>query len=317
MKVAIICNTNAAKVKKGISERVKAILKHHAIVVAETSNSEELEGIVSRYIDEADVWCFIGGDGTLNRGLNILWQKTGMKDEIPIPVLHGKAGSLNAIPMKVPLKGDLDDILIRFYDLISQLGNSGRIPRDNIRKFGTIRIDPDKPNHSMLCFTFFLGVPFLISKEVIQQKLDSHRSIMQFVYSTIAKFVVGRDSHKFIRKIKAEIEIEGKKYLYQQHYVIVGSVFREPALFFRPFLEPEKYKNGFYFLVYSGDAWTALRNFRIYARGIKTPPHSFSDIASEVKISATSGMNFDGELIDSSHLKFRATVGPTVNLIRV
>jgi hypothetical protein len=71
-------------------------------------------------------------------------------------------------------------------------------------------------------------------------------------------------------------------------------------------------------LVYSGDVWTALRNFRSYATGKKRPPHSFSDIASEVIIKAyNTGINHDGEIFESNILEIRAEPGPIVNLIKV
>ncbi len=315
MRVGVICNLNAKRVRKGISKRIKAILKKLAVVVEETQTPQEVDRIISENINSVDVWCFVGGDGTLNLGLSTLWRKTGMKNEIKIPVLHGKAGSLNAISDKIPLKGDLDDIMLRAYDFLSSVKIASAIPRNNVRKFNTIKIRYD--DSSRICFTFFMGTPYLISKRIIESRLATKRSILQAIYSTIAKFVIGQDSEKLIRQVKAEMKIDGQKYPYLKHYVIVGSVFREPALFFRPFVEPEKYKNGFYFFTYSGDAWTALRNFRLFATGRKRPPHSFSDIAEKVEIKAWGGVNFDGEIIDRENIELIAEPGPIVNLLKV
>ena len=321
MKVAVICNLNAQRVKRGIGQRIKAILKNHALFVAETEKIDEVYELVDRNLSKADIWCFVGGDGTLNSGLSILWQKTGMKDELEIPVLHGKAGSLNAIPDKIPLKGNLDDIMLRFKDLLMSYHRARRIPRDNIRKFNTIKLTTDTWELPRICFTFFLGTPYFIAKKVIETRLASKRSILQMIYSSIAKFVLGQDKEKLIRRVKAEIHTDGKKYPYVHHYVVIGSVFRAPALFFSPFVEPEKYKGGFYFLVYSGDVWTALKNFRTYATGKKRPPHSFNDIVSEVEIKAWGGIDFDGELEspkdEKTPIEIKAENGPIVNLIKV
>lgn len=318
MKVGIVCNINARRNRKGIARRIRAILKDHAYIFEETERIEDLERIISENIDKVDVWCFVGGDGTLNSGINLLWEKTGKKKELEIPVMVGKAGTLNAVAEKIPLKGDLDDIMIRFYENLSSLGNVPVIPRDNIRKFNTIKLNFIKPPlGERICFSFFLGTPYLISQKVIESRISSKSSILQTIYSSIAKFVFGQDEERLIRQIEAEIITEGTPYPYKSHYVIIGSIFREPALFFRPFAEPEKYKDGFYFLVYSGDVWTALKNFRTYARGEKRPPHSFNDVIQEAYIKAKSGINFDGELVRSEDIEIKAECGPIVNLIKV
>lgn len=318
MKVGVICNIHAKRNRKGIANRVKAILKDYACVFEETESIEDLNGIVVNNIDKVDVWCFVGGDGTLNAGLNLLWKIKGKPKELDIPVLIGKAGSLNAIADKVPLKGDLDEIMLRFYEFLNSLGNVSVFPRNNIRKFSTIKLKFLKPEiGEKLCFSFFLGAPYFIAKKVIESRLGSKTSILRLIYTSIAKFVVGQDDEKLIRQVEAEIEIEGKAYPYKLHYVILGSVFREPALFFRPFPEPEKYKEGFYFLVYSGDVWTALRNFRKYARGEKRAPHSFADITYKLRIRAKGGINFDGELISENEIELEAEPGPIVNLVKV
>lgn len=318
MKVGVVCNINARRNAKGIASRIRAILKEYAYVFEETERIDQLEDILSKNIDKVDVWSFVGGDGTLNAAMNLLWEKTGKKKEIEIPILVGKAGTLNAVAEKIPLKGDLDDIMIRFYEKLSSIGKLPVIPRDNIRKFNTIKISFIKPElGEKICFSFFLGVPYLISKRVIESRISSKRSILQTIYSSIAKFVFGQDEERIIRQIQADIEIEGKPYPYKSHYVIIGSIFREPALFFRPFAEPEKYKEGFYFLVYSGDVWTALRNFRTYARGEKRPPHSFSDVIQEAVIRADGGINFDGELVKTDYVEIKLEPGPIVNLIKV
>jgi hypothetical protein len=319
MKIAVICNVNAQRVSQGISERIKSILKDRAVVVAETKSIQELADIIDKNFKTVDLWCFVGGDGTIGRGINYLWYKSGMKDELDIPILHGKAGSLNAIPDKIPLKGDLDDIMIRFRDLLDSIKDGSSIPRDNIRKFGTIKLHIKGFERPILCFTFFMGVPFLISKKIIEDRLKSKTKILQTIYTIIARFVIGEEGKdKFLKKIKAEIFVDGQKYPYLQHYAVVGSVFREPALFFSPFAEVDKYKHGFFFLVYSGDVWTVLRNFRTYATGKKRPPHSFGDIASEVIIKAyNTGINHDGEIFESNILEIRAEPGPIVNLIKV
>jgi hypothetical protein len=317
MKVGVICNINAQRVPPGISARIKAILKDSIEVIEETKKLKDMKQIIDDYFDKVDIWCFVGGDGTVNQGLSYLWYKTGMKDELDIPVLHGKAGSLNAIPDKIPLKGDLDDILIRFKNFLEEKKGIRKIPRDNLKKLNTIKLSIKGYETPKICFNFFLGVPFLISKKVIEMRLGTKSSILQTIYSTIAKFVVSGGREKLIKKIKAEIEIEGAKYPYKFHYVIVGSTFREPALFFRPFTEIDKYKSGFFFFVYSGDAWTAIRNFRTYARGKKRPPHSFNDITSKVLIKAWSGLNYDGEIEDKDFVEFKAEIGPIVNLIKI
>jgi len=318
MKIGVICNANAQRVPRGLSERIKSILKDRVVVIAETKNLEEVVEIIDENFRKVDLWCFVGGDGTLNKGINHLWYKSGMKNELEIPILHGKAGSLNAIPDKIPLKGDLDDIMIRFRDLLDSIKDNSFVPRDNIRKFSTIKLHIKGKEKPELCFTFFMGVPFLISKKIIEGRLKSKAKILQTIYTIIAKFVIGEEKDRFLKKIKAEFFIDGQKYPYLQHYVVVGSVFREPALFFSPFAEVDKYKHGFFFFVYSGDVWTALRNFRTYATGKKRPPHSFSDIASEVIIKAyNAGINYDGEILEADILEIKAEPGPVVNLIKV
>ena len=297
LKVNVIVNPNAQRTPNGIGEKIEAILSPVCkLEIFETKNIAELRECI-RKNPSADVWALVGGDGTITATLTELWFFLEKPEMLPL-IFPLKGGTMNLVANNVPLRGDFDDLLVRFRDFLENTKSPKDIMRDNIKRINTIFLTIPEMEIRTLCFSFALGVPYKITKKFYTLPKKNVRSAMQLLYSSIAKFVVGRDTEKLISKIKAKIEIDGQVWPYDEHYLIVGSVFSRLVLFFKPFCIDDKWKRGFNFLVYSGDAWTALRNFRQYAMGKRRAPHSYNDLAENVKIETSEGINFDGELYE-------------------
>lgn len=95
MKIALLCNRNAARGRSGL-ERVTQEAESAKISVAFTRSLAELDQILARLLEtNPEVVCFAGGDGTLAHGVNALVRVASGKN-LPIVTTIG-GGTMNVV----------------------------------------------------------------------------------------------------------------------------------------------------------------------------------------------------------------------------
>ena len=319
MKVGAIVNPNAKGVIKGYSRKVKAILKTD--LVFETSDEKEIKPALQILkAEEPDILSIIGGDGTVGATVTELLKLCNEQTQIPI-LLPARAGTLNVIADNIPVKGDLESILLKLKEFAGKIRFSRDIPRDNIRKFKIIKVKTNILEEERYGFSIDIGIPFFFTEKFYQLRTRSSRTALTLLSKSISKFVMGMNSKELARSFFGDIIIDGVGYPYKEHLLIVASVFKQLPLFFRPFyVKDDKWKDGFYFWVLSEDIWNAMKNFRVISRGLKRMRKSFNDIAENVTVVTKEGFALDGELFkppQGEEYSINITLGPVVDFLKL
>ena len=303
MKVGIILNLNASRVRLGFfsKSRIERILGSPSgsgknnFYVFEAKNLTEFQSILQYLKDEkVDVISLVGGDGSfkyLLDNISLFW-----KDENDFPmIIPIKGGSMNVLHKNVFPKQSAGSVFTKIKYFLNDFDSPKNLPPSFIKPLRSIMIISDKIEGGMYGFMFGCGVVWKSMLRYYQMGTGPKKA-MELIGAVIAGFVLREKSAIEIAKpVWCNIKIDGEKYPYSKMLAAVASSFKKLVLFTKPFVA-ERWKDGFYFLAVSEDAWFCIRNFKGIATGKKNLQKSFNNVASEVEMSFEGGFTVDGEV---------------------
>lgn len=320
LKCALIINKNARKNKIGGLNKEKAykILKNY-VEIFETWTIEEARSAIT-YIKELnfDLLVGSGGDGTHHAIITEVCKTYGEDGNFPI-YLPLRGGTMNFAAPNIPVKGSQIQTLQKLKSFLEGVEHRLDIPKDTLKKNRILKLVEEERKILRYGFALIMGLPYKITKLYYESGTPSPSTAFTITTSIIGGYVVGaKSSIDAFQPIDVEIEIDGEKYPFKKCLLLVASVFPKMVLWFEPFYKEDKWKDGYYLLVFSEPAIEAIKRIRALSKGLLRMQKSYNDLAELTVVRSNSGYAMDGEIFERDRsYEIKILKGPTFTFLRI
>ncbi len=320
LKCAIIINKNARKNKSGglNKDKVYKILKNSAEIF-ETWTIEEARSAIT-YIKELnfDIVVGSGGDGTHHSLLTEICKVYGEDGDFPI-YLPLRGGTMNFAAPNIPVKGSQIETIQRLKSFLEKVEHRLDIPKDMLKRNRILKLVEKERKILRYGFAVIMGLPYKITKLYYASGTPSPSTAFNITTSIIGGYVLGsKSSIEAFQPIDVDIEIDGEKYPYKKCLLLVASVFPKMVLWFEPFYKEDKWKDGYYLLVFSEPGLEAIKRIRALSKGRLRMEKSYNDLAENTVVRADSGYAMDGEVFErNSPFEIKILKGPAIKFLRI
>lgn len=319
LKTALIINKNARRNRKpgGMNKDKAFKILGKSVEIFETYTLEEVESVVS-YLKTLnfDLVMGSGGDGTHHILITQLIKTYGENSTLPI-YLPLRGGTMNFAINNIPVRGSQFQTLYRVKSLLEQVAHRLDIPKDLLRKNRVLKVvDGEDVKYG---FAIIFGLPYRITKLYYETGEPSPKTAFQLTTSLIGGYVVGwKKAIELFEPFELDAEIDGEKYPYRTALLLVAAVFPKLVLWFEPFYKEDKWKDGYYLLVFSEHPMEAIKRIRALSKGYMRMEKSFNDLAERTVIKTNEGYGMDGELtIKNSTYTLEILKGPCMTFLRI
>lgn len=317
----MIINRNARKNRTGgglNKDRAFKILGN-AVEIFETYTVEEARSAVA-YAKEKNFELIVGsgGDGTHHAILTAICTIYGENGNFPV-YLPLKGGTMNFAAYNIPVQGSQVQTLHKLRGFLEQVEHRLDIPKDMLRKNRILKLEEEKRGILRYGFALIMGLPYKITRLYYESGNPSPSTAFNITTSIIGGYVIGaRKSIEAFAPIDIEVEIDGERYPYRKCLLLVASCFPKLVLWFEPFYKEDKWKDGYYLLVFSEPAIEAIKRIRALSKGRLRMEKSYNDLAEETVVRARSGYAMDGEVFERNDpYEIKILKGPPITFLRI
>lgn len=293
------------------------LLGKHGIIF-DTHSLEELNAAIDEVLEKnVRILCVNGGDGSLQKAVTRLLNRTEGKKELPF-LIPMRGGTMNMVCKNVGITGNPYIVLERLVEKYKKF----RTGYDGLefREFRVIRVRSNLINGTEYTFCFANGIAFKVIKTYYEGGNPSPQRAFNLVTSIIGGFILGtEEANYYFEHIPAKITIDNNPYPYDQIILSVASSYPKLVLWFTPFFDSTRVKEreGFNFFAISSDNWKIIWNLRGLSRGLTKVEESYNDLAQNVKMEFGGGFTLDGEVFESNgKIWVELSAGPVLKFIR-
>ncbi len=317
--IGIINNMLARKNRTGLfcKKTMSGILGRHGIIF-DTHSLDELNSAIDEVLNRnVQILCINGGDGSLQKAVTRLLNRTEGKRELPY-LVPMRGGTMNMVCKNVGILGNPYTVLERLVERYKKFktGYDGL----EFREFKVIKVKSNLIDGTEYTFCFANGIAFKIIKTYYAGGTPSPQRAFNLVTSIIGGFILGTDeANYYFEHIPAKITIDNTPYPYDQIILSVASSYPKLVLWFTPFFESDKVKDrdGFNFFAISCDNWEIIRNLRGLSRGLIKVRDSYNDLSQNVTMEFSGGFTIDGEIYESTeNIWVELSSGPVLKFLR-
>jgi hypothetical protein len=296
---------------------MSAVLGRHGIIF-DTHSLEELNSAIDEVLSRnVRILCINGGDGSLQKAVTRLLNKTEGKGELPF-LIPMRGGTMNMVCKNVGITGNPYVVLERLVEKYKKFktGYDGL----EFREFRVIKVRSNLIDGIEYTFCFANGIAFKVIKTYYEGGNPSPQRAFNLVTSIIGGFILGtEEANYYFEHFPAKILVEDKPYPYDQIILSVASSYPKLVLWFTPFFESTRVKEheGFNFFTISADNWEIIKNLRSLSRGLIRVEESYNDVANNVKMEFQGGFTLDGEVYEGKgRIWVELSAGPVLKFIR-
>lgn len=318
--IAVINNMLARKNRTGLFSKktMSGLMGKHGIIF-DTHSLDELNSAIDEVLrKKVKILCVNGGDGSLQKAVTRLLNRTDGKVELPY-LIPMRGGTMNMVCKNVGISGNPYTVLERLVEKYKKFktGYDGL----EFREFRVIRVKSSLIDGTEYTFCFANGIAYKIIKTYYAGGTPSPQRAFNLVTSIIGGFILGSDeANYYFEHMPANITIDNNPYPYNQIILSVASSYPKLVLWFTPFYESTKVKEreGFNFFAISCDNWEIIRNLRALSRGLVRVEESYNEVAQDVKMEFEGGFTLDGEIYEGREpIMVELTAGPLLKFIRI
>ncbi|RME25774.1 MAG: hypothetical protein D6806_07310 [Deltaproteobacteria bacterium] len=314
-KIGLIVNPKARAVRRRYYRRRRfweGMLPPDAVRI--TGNDDELVDALRQFRKRGiRVLATLGGDGTMSHAYNCMkeiWPWNEYPYLLPLP-----AGTLNAVPKSLGLKGEPESLLARFLEIMRSRPEG---PFSHRVRY-PLAIEDHKLGKTILAFSFLSGFLFRSIEQYYSNPSPGPRDLWRAgVMPVIWTFWPSRAGKEYFEQVPARVIVDGRRYPADKINAVLLSTFDHLVLWYSPFPTSIDGQPCFHFIVNSMPRHELLRHLVSLVRGRYQGDGHWVGTARSVEIETEIGYVVDGEIYHrQTGLRYSVTVrsGPGLRFL--